>query len=202
MLARGLTCALLLVTTACAALPTVPVDTGRTEQATRDIIMLYSARNPVLTANPDMGHEPVFSAPATGSISSGFGMRKLAGEPGARMHNGIDIRLNRGTPVMASAKGTVTFAGSRGAYGKMVELEHAGGMKTRYAHLDRISVKSGQEIALGAILGTVGNSGRTTGYCLHFEILVAGKAIDPLLYLPLQDDRTLLAAKPLPDVKG
>ena len=86
----------------------------------------------------------------------------------------------RGAPVKAAGKGTVAYAARRTTFGRLVEIEHEGGLITRYAHLAKISVKRGQQIAAGAQLGTVGRTGRATGYNLHFEVLIANKAVDPL----------------------
>jgi len=118
--------------------------------------------------------------PTNGQLSSAYGMRKLKGRK-ARPHNGIDIKANRGTPVLASGKGKVIFAGHRGSFGRLVEVEHEDGLLTRYAHLDKVMVKKGQVIDSGAKLGTVGKTGRATGYNLHFEVLVSDVHVDPLL---------------------
>lgn len=118
--------------------------------------------------------------PARGEISSEYGMRKLAKNKKARQHNGIDVKAGRGTPVLASGEGTVTFAGTRSTFGKLVEISHAGGLVTRYAHLDKLSVKKGQTVASGQKIGTVGSTGRSTGPHLHFEVLVNNRHIDPL----------------------
>ncbi|CAK7041645.1 MAG: hypothetical protein DELT_02851 [Desulfovibrio sp.] len=117
--------------------------------------------------------------PTIGRISSEFGMRKLPGYK-VRQHRGIDIMAKRGTPVLASGGGVVIFSGRRGSFGNLVEVRHEGGMVTRYAHLEKMTVKRGQQVKPGAALGTVGRTGRTTGYNLHFEILVADEHIDPL----------------------
>lgn len=117
--------------------------------------------------------------PTTGKISSEYGLRKL-GRSRPRQHRGVDIMANRGTPVKASGGGKIVFAGRRGTYGNLIEIRHEGGMVTRYAHLDKIAVKRGQVVTPGAKLGTVGRTGRTTGYNLHFEVIVENKHVDPL----------------------
>ncbi len=118
--------------------------------------------------------------PTLGSLSSEYGMRKLGQKKKARFHKGIDLQAQRGSPVVASASGVVTFVGKKGAYGKIVEINHGGGMITRYAHLDTFAVKQGTKVAAGKRIGTVGRTGRTTGPNLHFEVLVDRKHINPL----------------------
>lgn len=118
--------------------------------------------------------------PTNGSISSEFGMRKLSSTRKARHHNGIDVSARKGTPVLASGDGTIVFAGYRSSYGKLVEIEHAQGVVTRYAHLDKFVVKKGQQVEAGQKVGTVGTTGRVTGPHLHFEVLVGNKHVDPL----------------------
>jgi murein DD-endopeptidase MepM/ murein hydrolase activator NlpD len=118
--------------------------------------------------------------PAQGRITSRFGPRKLRRELKARMHNGIDIAAARGTPIVVPAGGQVVFTGVIQGYGKTVEVDHGDGLLTRYAHLDNISVSPGAALTAGEQLGTVGRTGNTTGYCLHFEVILDGERIDPL----------------------
>lgn len=119
--------------------------------------------------------------PAEGDISSEYGMRKLSSARKARHHNGIDFSARKGTAVLASGDGKVVFAGYRGSFGKLVEIEHAQGVITRYAHLDKFAIKKGQEVQAGQKLGTVGTTGRVTGPHLHFEVLVGDRHVDPLM---------------------
>ncbi len=115
-------------------------------------------------------------------LSSVFGYR---GDPllgTHRMHAGIDIPGPSGTPVQASAGGIVRFAGTAGGYGNMVEIDHGGGLRTRYAHLSRILVHSGDPIARRQTIGLMGSTGRSTGSHLHFEVRANGMASDPLAY--------------------
>ena len=118
--------------------------------------------------------------PTNGELSSHFGPRKLGRKKSAKFHSGIDIRAKKGTPVVASAAGKVVFVGQKGAYGKMVEIDHGHGMLTRYAHLDSFTVQEGTLVAEGKTIGTVGRTGRTTGANLHFEIVIDDKQINPL----------------------
>ena len=94
-------------------------------------------------------------------------------------HLGTDYAANRGTDVWATARGRVTAAGRNGGYGKMVEIEHANGYSTRYAHLSRISVRKGQRVNKQDLIGRVGSTGRATGPHLHYELLKNGRHINP-----------------------
>lgn len=116
-------------------------------------------------------------------ISSGFGRRRDPINKRRAMHAGIDLRAPLRAEVMATAPGRVSFAGRRGGYGRMVEIDHGMGVRTRYAHLSRISVRVGQQVALGTRLGLVGSSGRSTGPHLHYEVLVDGRARNPQPFL-------------------
>jgi murein DD-endopeptidase MepM/ murein hydrolase activator NlpD len=122
--------------------------------------------------------------PAQGvAISSSFGVRRdpLLGTPA--MHAGIDFRVPYGGPVRAAGAGTVVSAGWNGGYGRMVEVEHADGMTTRYAHLSKITVKTGDRVERGSVVGKAGSSGRSTGPHLHYEVRRNGTAIDPLRFI-------------------
>jgi murein DD-endopeptidase MepM/ murein hydrolase activator NlpD len=98
-------------------------------------------------------------------------------------HTGVDISARHGAPILASARGTVVFAGQVAGYGRTVEIEHGYGYRTRYAHAASISVREGQEVRRGDVVGTVGESGLTTGPNLHYEVLVNGRPVDPRPYL-------------------
>lgn len=125
-----------------------------------------------------------FANPVPGKpVSSRFGMRLDPFLKRAAMHSGIDFRAQRGTPVRAAGNGRVVAAGRNGGYGKMVEIDHGGGLTTRYAHLKRISVRKGETVEAGATIGKVGSTGRSTGPHLHYEIRRNGRAVDPKAYL-------------------
>jgi murein DD-endopeptidase MepM/ murein hydrolase activator NlpD len=114
--------------------------------------------------------------PVGGPVVSGYGMRW------GRMHNGIDIGAGYGAPIVASASGTVIFAGWMGGYGNFVIVDHGGGLSTAYAHQSSISVGGGT-VSQGQVLGYVGCTGHCFGPHLHFEVRVNGSAVDPLGYL-------------------
>jgi len=104
----------------------------------------------------------------------------LYGPRGDRFHAGIDIPASKGTPVGAAAAGRVVFAAVGEGFGKLVVLEHRNGVRTRYAHLSRITVRVGQYVKSRATVGLVGATGEATGPHLHFEVLVRGANVDPL----------------------
>jgi murein DD-endopeptidase MepM/ murein hydrolase activator NlpD len=114
--------------------------------------------------------------PVSGPVVSGFGMRW------GRMHNGIDIAVGYGTPIHASASGTVIFSGWMGGYGNFVIVDHGGGLSTAYAHMSSIGVGGGA-VSQGQVLGYVGCTGHCFGPHLHYEVRVNGSAVDPLGYL-------------------
>ncbi len=95
-------------------------------------------------------------------------------------HQGIDIKAERGTPVLAVQKGRVIFAGKKGNYGLLVCIEHAGQWETRYAHLSSIVVKKNSKVKKGQMIGKVGSTGNSTGPHLHFELRKNGVPINPL----------------------
>nr|WP_298308175.1 M23 family metallopeptidase [uncultured Erythrobacter sp.] len=121
-------------------------------------------------------------------VTSPFGYRSDPFSRRPSMHPGIDFKGAYGSPVFAAADGQVTFAGWRGGYGRTVEITHANGIMTRYAHLARIGVKTGQTIDAGSTLGGLGSSGRSTGPHLHFEVRINGRAVNPRPFLESAPD--------------
>ncbi|MGH2947082.1 MAG: murein hydrolase activator EnvC family protein [Solirubrobacteraceae bacterium] len=115
--------------------------------------------------------------PASGSISSGFGMRW------GRLHAGIDIPLPEGTGLRAADGGRVVVAGPMGGYGNYICIQHGGALSTCYGHLSSIGVSVGQSVSQGQVIGASGNTGNSTGPHLHFETRVNGNPVDPLGYL-------------------
>ena len=115
----------------------------------------------------------------SGWLSSYYGMRAdpFTGEP--TMHKGLDFAGKAGENVVATAAGIVTWAGDRYGYGQLVEIDHGDGFVTRYGHLAKILVKKGQVISLSETVGLMGNSGRSTGTHLHYEIRYQGKSLNP-----------------------
>lgn len=119
------------------------------------------------------------------SLSSGFGGRADPFSHEGAWHEGLDLVAEMGTPVLASAPGVVTQADHHGAYGQMVQVRHAQGFVTRYAHLDQIQVRTGDSVSRGQTLGTLGNSGRSSGPHLHYEVLLGERAMHPAQALAL-----------------
>jgi murein DD-endopeptidase MepM/ murein hydrolase activator NlpD len=121
--------------------------------------------------------------PVKGFISSGFGARKdpIDGEPA--IHEGIDISAPLGSPVMAPAEGLVIWTGWKQGYGNCIEISHGGGLVTRYGHLSKILVKTGQSVKRWQRIGLVGSSGRSTGAHLHYEVRRNDRPVNPKRFL-------------------
>ena len=117
-------------------------------------------------------------------MSSRFGYRKDPFTGRRSFHNGLDFVPGYGAAVNASMPGTVTHAGQMGGYGKLVVIDHGNGFSTRYGHLSRISVKKGRRVGQEQRIGYVGNTGRSTGAHLHFEVREKGKPLDPMKFVP------------------
>ena len=135
-----------------------------------------TAQDAVLASTPSIW-------PAKGWITSGFGGRN---DPytGARvMHLGVDLAAREGVPVQSPARGVVIYAGDRGAYGLVVAVDHDRGIVTHYAHLSRMMVKVGDVVERGQHIANVGNTGRSTGPHLHYEVRVNGVPVNPRRYV-------------------
>lgn len=115
--------------------------------------------------------------------SSSYGWRIDPFNGNKAFHEGLDFTANTGTPIRAAADGIVSSADLGGAYGKLVKIEHGGGLETRYAHASKIIVKVGERVTKGQIVAEVGSTGRSTGPHLHYEIRLNGAALDPRKYL-------------------
>lgn len=109
--------------------------------------------------------------------TSGFGMRW------GRMHKGTDFAARYGTPIHATADGVVVHADWLSGYGRLIKIKHEFGIETRYAHLAKIRVKEGQRVSRGELIGDMGNSGRSTGTHLHYEVRVNGRAVNPMTFI-------------------
>lgn len=126
-----------------------------------------------------------FAVPVTSAFrfTSGFGYRRDPRGAGTRMHEGTDFAAAYGTPIYATADGVVTHAGWQGGYGRLIKIQHAFGIETRYAHLSNIRVNVGDRVSRGERIGDMGNSGRSTGTHLHYEVRVGGTATNPMTYI-------------------
>ena len=125
-----------------------------------------------------------FSMPVRDNFrfTSGYGMRW------GRMHYGTDFAGPVGTPIYATADGVITHAGWSSGYGRLVKIQHEFGIETRYGHLNAIRVQEGQRVSRGDRIGDMGNSGRSTGPHLHYEVRVGGEAINPMIYIRAGQD--------------
>jgi len=121
-------------------------------------------------------------------ISSRFGYRRDPFRRRLALHAGIDFKAAYGSPVLATAPGTVVRAGWMGSYGKLVEIRHDNGLVTRYAHLSRIRVRAGQRVRAGDRIGRLGNTGRSTGPHLHYEVRLFGKPVNPARFWKARHD--------------
>ena len=121
--------------------------------------------------------------PARGLLTSRYGYRQDPLTGSRRLHKGIDIGARPDRPVIASASGIVTLSGRDGQLGTAVTLSHGFGLVTRYGHLSRTAVSSGEHVHQGEVIGYVGRSGRATGYHLHYEVRLDGRPVDPLGYV-------------------
>ncbi|MCM0000667.1 MAG: M23 family metallopeptidase [Erythrobacter sp.] len=117
------------------------------------------------------------------ALTSSFGMRTHPVLGGRRQHHGIDLAAPTGTPVYATADGIVSRADWYSSYGLYISLEHGASMQTRYAHLSRLAVASGDSVKKGDLIGYVGSTGRSTGPHLHYEVRVEGLAVNPIPYM-------------------
>lgn len=156
-------------------------------------VTAFSPTRPLADAGGDWFMEPSLrhveecphcQAEGTIRISSEYGKRrdpKLRGR--YRVHHGVDIRAPKGSPVLAFKGGTVIRAGAFGGYGRTVEVRQYDGMVARYAHLNSMLVKEGDDVSAGTRLGEVGRTGRATGAHLHFELLRDGESLDPMQFL-------------------
>ncbi len=116
-------------------------------------------------------------------LTSGFGGRNDPINGAARMHEGQDLAGDYGSAIYATADGTVTYAGWEGGYGRLIKIRHIQGIETRYGHLSQIDVQVGQKISRGEKIGDMGNSGRSTGTHLHYEVRLSGKPVNPMTFI-------------------
>jgi murein DD-endopeptidase MepM/ murein hydrolase activator NlpD len=150
----------------------------------RDMLSGLESRLKLVRSDVDRRNELAAATPsiwpAQGWLSSGVGMRQDPFTGEQDRHEGLDISADRGSPVFATANGTVTTAASYGAYGNLIILDHGYGLETRYGHLAAFRVKPGQEVRRGEQIGVVGSTGRATSPHLHYEVRVNGRILNPL----------------------
>jgi len=144
------------------------------KQAYRELIEALEGKEELFACTPSI-------CPVNGAyISSPYGWRR---RPRREFHEGLDLVARRGTSVRATASGRVIFVGWQGGYGNKVIIDHGYDFKTAYAHLDRIKVRWGTLVKKGQVIGTLGNTGYSTGPHLHYEVHYKGKKVDPIKYI-------------------
>lgn len=126
------------------------------------------------------------STPALGWVASAFGWREHPVDGGEKFHNGVDLAVNVGTPVLAFADGTVDYIGESPIYGLYLQISHANGIKTFYAHCKTLLVRQGQVVKMGETVAQSGETGNATGPHLHFEIKRKGVRLNPVYYIETQ----------------
>jgi murein DD-endopeptidase MepM/ murein hydrolase activator NlpD len=151
-------------------------DTLFVEQMLQDQYELLADQKAFLAALPTR-------KPAVGYFTSGFGVRKSPYGDRIKMHEGLDIANRPGTVIKAPADGVVVFADTKSGYGQTVILDHGYGLETWYGHLRKMTVQRGQKIHRGDQIALLGNSGRSTGPHVHYEVRVHGTPVDPLSYI-------------------
>jgi len=165
------------------------------------------------TVTPPVARPPDLTAltafPVPDHTSSGFGWRDDPIRHHRQFHAGTDIRAARGTRVYVAGDGHVIFAGRQHGYGKVIYVDHGGGIVTRYAHLSRIEVRRGDDVTAATEIGRVGSTGRATGPHLHFEVRIDGRPVNPVLAMQVAslertnpDMATLLGVALAPDVQS
>lgn len=142
----------------------------------QELLRTIREKSDILAATPSI-------KPTEGWYSSGFGWRTSPFTGKREFHKGVDISAPRGTPILSPAKGRVVYVGKKGGYGLMITIDHGGGTTTRYAHLHGASVKKGDRIGRGDVIAQVGNTGRSTGPHLHYEVRVNGVPVNPRRYI-------------------
>ena len=147
---------------------------------------LSALENVILSRQLGQEIHPEGRPVSTGYESSGFGQRVDPFTGGTEFHEGIDFAAPEGTRIRAVAAGIVTWAGARGGYGNMVQIDHGNGYATRYGHADKVLVHTGETVNRGDVLALVGDTGRSTGPHVHFEVLKNGHEVNPAKFVALR----------------
>jgi murein DD-endopeptidase MepM/ murein hydrolase activator NlpD len=148
----------------------------RQEQSLQQLHDYFQDQRSLLASTPSIW-------PARGWVTSDFGQRLDPYTADRVMHAGLDIAAPHGKDVISPAEGTVVFAGLEGGYGNVLVIDHGYGIKTRYGHLAKITVKAGDRIKRGQVIAVVGNTGRSTGPHLHYEVRVNGIPQNPRKFI-------------------
>lgn len=167
----------------------------------RDISQLQQDFEQIIDALQDrrqeMEHTPSVSPvdPQKSWISSSYGLRVSPFTGKRQFHLGVDIAGWKGTPILATAKGKIIYAGKWGSLGLVTKIRHNSTYTTVYGHLLKIAVKKGQEVERGEVIGYMGNSGRSTGYHVHYEVTKNGKSVNPFSFMMDWDRNVALLAE-------
>ena len=163
---------------------------GKKQKQVRDprFSRMFAALDQMNAMERALAGIPTSMPAAVGLMSSGFGYRSDPFTGGGAMHSGLDFKGPHATPILAAADGKISFAGWQGGYGNCIEITHANGLVTRYAHLSGFTVSLGQDVKRGVQIARMGSTGRSTGTHLHFEVRVNGSAINPMKFLEANPD--------------
>ena len=163
---------------------------GKKEKSVRDprFTKMFAAVEQMEAMERALAGIPTSMPASVSLMSSDFGYRSDPFTGGGAMHSGLDFKGPHGTEILAAADGVVTSTGWQGGYGKCIEITHANGLVTRYAHLSGIDITLGQNVKRGVQIGRMGSTGRSTGSHLHFEVRMNGQAINPMKFLEANPD--------------
>jgi len=153
------------------------------EQLLKTYDFKYNLQPPAPVKHSTTSDLLVFGCPSEGRITSHFGKRTDPVFEGTAIHYGIDIAFHIGTPILATADGRVKYVGNKARWGNVIIIDHAKGYQTIYAHLHKFGVCSGDSVCRGQMIGYLGNTGKSTGPHLHYEIRYFGKPLNPLPFL-------------------
>lgn len=157
-------------------LGSLETEASRQEQSLRELQEYFDDQHSLLASTPSIW-------PSRGWVTSDFGTRIDPVFADRQMHEGLDIATPHGQPVLAPSDGVVVFSGVEGGYGKVLVLDHGYGVKTRYGHLSEVLVKLGDRVARGEKVAAVGNTGKSTGPHLHYEVRVNGIPENPRKFI-------------------
>jgi murein DD-endopeptidase MepM/ murein hydrolase activator NlpD len=171
------------------------------------LVSVSAAADPVAAGRSALVTAPVRRAFSTNTVSipsrvpvegvrltSDYGLRYHPVLGGRRAHKGVDLAGPVGTPIHATADGVVSKAEWFSSYGLYVSLEHGGEIQTRYGHMSRLAVAAGQQVRKGDVIGFIGSTGRSTGPHLHYEVRIAGQAVNPVPYMQADEFRRAAVA--------
>ena len=159
--------------------PFIPVSTDA-EPRFKDLFLTWKK---LATLQSAVSAIPAFMPVKDFRYTSGYGFRYDPFNGGSAMHAGMDMAGAHGEPIYAAASGTVLQAGRSGGYGNLVELSHGKGIDTRYGHLSTMTVRPGERVTQGQLIGRMGSTGRSTGTHLHYEVRIDGQAVNPRRFL-------------------